>query len=117
MGRPRAGHGWTWFNRGEKSVKLIADSHGRWVTTGVAKDWPRCSRCRRPEDMLTEGKCSHCFYYGQHDGDWFWSRKNDYLFPYNIGSRITISEWDRRPLSDLKVNWREYLRTQPNYGH
>ena len=68
--------------------------------------------------MLTEGKCSHCFYYGQHDATWFWSREKDYLFPYNIGKRLMeYMNWDRRPLSDPKVNWRDYLKTQPGYGH
>lgn len=120
MARSRAGHGWTGFFRGKKFIPLICDSHGRWVTTGIAKDWPRCKRCRKPEDMMPEesGLCTTCFYYKNDKGaDWFWGRKNDYLFPYNTGSRLTASEWDRRPLSDLKVNWREYLKTQPNYGH
>lgn len=120
MGRPRAGHGWTAFRRGRKLIWLIGDCHGRWVTTGVAKDWPRCTRCRRPEHMMPEdsGLCVHCFYYGtERSGEWFWSRKEDYLFPYNIGDRSMRQDWDRRPLENPKVNWREYLRTQPNYGH
>lgn len=65
------------------------------------------------------GLCVHCYYYKSpgRDANWFWKHDKDYLFPYNIGNRCTSSEWDRRPLSDPKVNWREYLKTQPNWGH
>jgi len=115
MGRPRAGHGWTGFFRNGRMIKLIYDAHGRMVTTGVAKDWPRCSRCRKPEDMMPEdsGLCTTCFYYKSGRGaDWFWSRENDYLFPYNIGRRVTNSTLDRSPLEDHRVDWRVYLKTQ-----
>lgn len=117
MGRPRAGHGWTAFRRGERIIWLMCDCHGRWVTTGMAKDWPRCARCRRPEQMMPDdsGLCVSCFYYkSNRSGDGFWSRKGDYLFPYNIGRRSQFeNEWDRRPLEDPRVNWRAYLKTQP----
>lgn len=63
-----------------------------------------------PEDS---GLCTTCFYYKSgRDGDWFWSRDKDYLFPYNIGARITSGTFDRSPLSDPNVNWRAYLKTQ-----
>lgn len=121
MGRPRAGHGWTAFHRGDKTIWLLADCHGRWVTTGEAKKWQRCAKCRRPEHIMPEnsGLCTSCFYYKSgRGGTWFWSRQEDYLFPYNIGRRITRNmNWDRRPLSDPKVDWRAYLRTQPMQGH
>lgn len=116
MGRPRAGHGWTWFERGGRTIKIIGDCHGRWVTTGEAQNWPRCKRCRKPEHIMPEdsGLCTTCFYYKSGRGaDWFWSRKNDYLFPYNIGKRaMEHLPWDRAPLSDPRVNWREYLKSQ-----
>lgn len=68
-----------------------------------------------PEDS---GLCTMCFYYKSgKGGEWFWSRKEDYLFPYSIGARLTANVWDRRPLNDPKVNWREYLKTQPTWGH
>lgn len=115
--RPRAGHGWTGFFRGKNFIKLICDCNGRWVTTGVASSWPRCSLCRKPEDQMPSGSdlCVHCYYYKspERDVEWFWAHKDDYLFPYNIGSRSTGIGWDRRPLSDPKVNWRKYLKTQP----
>lgn len=115
MCRPRAGHGWTAFFRGDKMVKLICNGHGKWVTTGVAKDWPRCRRCRRPEDMMPDGSlCSICYYYktDRHGRD-FWACKKDYLFPYNIGKRsMEHMKWDRSPLEDPRVDWREYLKTQ-----
>src|SRR5262245_29265845 len=91
-GRPRAGHGWTGFMRGNKFISLIATCDGRWVTTGEAASWPRCSRCRKPEDQIPaeSGLCVHCYYYKspERDVNWFWAHKEDYLFPYSIGSRI-----------------------------
>ena len=43
-----------------------------------------------PEDS---GLCVDCFYYHQpgRDAKWFWSRQNDYLFPYNIGQRVIMA--------------------------
>jgi len=119
MGRPRAGHGWTAFHRNGKTIWLVCDCHGRWVTTGAAKDWPRCSRCRRPEHMMPEGStlCTTCYYYHSLPRGEFWNRDQDYLFPYNIGRRSMANLWDMRPLSDPKVNWRAYLKTQPAWGH
>lgn len=69
-----------------------------------------------PEDS---GLCTTCFYFKSKRGaDWFWSRKGDYLFPYNIGHRSQFENlWDRNPLDDPKVNWRAYMKTQPLWPH
>lgn len=113
--RPKAGHGWTAFHRGEKKIWLLFNCHGQMVTTGEATKWPRCARCRRPDDSLPDGRlCSTCYYYKSLPPGEFWNREKAYLFPYNIGKRITenINHFDRRPLSDPKVDWRKYLKTQ-----
>jgi hypothetical protein len=115
MARPRAGHGRTAFFRNGKMVWLIGDCHGRWVTTYEAKKWPRCERCRRPEHIMPEGSklCTTCYYYKSLPKGEFWNRKEDYLFPYNIGKRsMEHMGWDRGPLEDPRVNWRQYLRAQ-----
>lgn len=115
--RPRAGHGWTCFSRGEKCIFLIGDCHGVWRLTSDALKWPRCSRCRRPEHLMpySSGLCVICYYYHSLPKGTFWDHKNDYLFPYNIGKRFLSNSWDRRPLDDLSVDWREYLKTQQGF--
>lgn len=54
MSRPRAGSGWTRVRVGMKRVDLIWARQG-WITSGEAKDWPRCGRCRAPvEELYTD---------------------------------------------------------------
>lgn len=87
MGRPRAGHGFTIRN----GVHLIADDHGEWVPSGVAAQWKRCVRCRRPtQHEFGDGLCNTCFYYKTGmTGEEFWKRERDEFFPYTIGRKIS----------------------------
>ena len=98
--RPRAGHGWT-------SRKL----RGRWVpvtwspvresyiTTGEAKGWPRCTRCRKPEEpeLVRNGLCNLCYYFHSLPKGTFWDHREEWYFPYNIGRRSMerlAQRWD-----------------------
>lgn len=65
MSRRRAGAGWIGLRTPNgKEVHLICTEKGTWVTSGVAKDWLRCDRCRRPYDDPQEAEatnlCSSC---------------------------------------------------------
>ena len=114
----RAGHGWTWFTRNGKSVHLIANDAGHWITTGEAQGWARCPRCRRPFEACSigsKGLCYICYFYKSGMPiDEFWRLHNDghYLAPYNMGRRSMANRFDLRGLEDLRVNWRRYLKTQ-----
>lgn len=91
MGRPRAGHGHTYFWRKGHMRDVIFDGE-QMVPTYAAHAWARCSRCRRPEKWMPfdMGLCSTCFFYGSglpveqfwrlHDQGYRWA-------PYNIGRR------------------------------
>lgn len=48
MSRRRWGHGWTSVRAGEKHVEIVLDDFGLWRTTGEARGWRRCGRCRCP---------------------------------------------------------------------
>jgi hypothetical protein len=117
IGRPRAGNGWTSFTRGQRGIKLIFLDDGRLATTGVAAGWPRCIRCRGPYEQAPfgSGACPTCYFYHMISIEDFWRlHKAGYpLAPYNIWQRNTMARFDMRPLSDPKVNWRDYLRNQP----
>lgn len=121
MSRPRAGHGWTSFFRNGRLIKLIADDDGRLITTGEAKGWPRCKRCRRPtrESPFNSNLCPTCYFYKtglSHSDFWRLHEEGYYLAPYNIGRRVTMGcLLDRKPLENDAVNWREYLKTQPGF--
>jgi hypothetical protein len=90
MSRPRAGHGWTMIKRGEKYVHYIANDDGEWVPAGVACNWERCSRCRRPTQIAfgSNTLCNSCYYHKSLSPGEFWDRKNDKYFPYNIGHKM-----------------------------
>jgi hypothetical protein len=61
--------------------------------------------------------CTTCYYYKFIPRETFWKRDKDYLFPYNIGRRMMANTFDRRLLSDPKVNWRKHLKSQsPGVG-
>lgn len=86
MSRPRAGHGSTRIN----GIDAIGNDAGEWIPSGKAKGWPRCLRCRRPTESFEEleGYCTTCFFYRLlPTAEDFWSYKECYLFPYNIGAR------------------------------
>ncbi len=92
MGRRRAGHGYSWSRRGERSIPIIGTADGGWITTGEAQGWTRCQRCRKPEQSpqtALDGRtvCVTCYYYECLPKGEFWTRERDYLFPYNIGRR------------------------------
>lgn len=90
MGRPRAGNGWSWRRIGQRNIHLIANDAGEWVPSGVASNWQRCARCRRPHEVspFRSGVCSTCYYYKILPNEEFWMHEGDYLFPYNIGKRV-----------------------------
>ncbi len=101
MSRPRAGHGMTAVRRGKNLVWYISNSDGEWITTGMAKGWTRCARCRRPEEhthALSDGRqvCNTCFYYKCLPSGEFWLHKGDYLFPYSIGRRMMAAKHPAR---------------------
>lgn len=95
MSRPRAGNALTYIRgRGDRLIPIIQRSNGKWITTGEAVGWTRCSRCRRPDQdyhKLDDGRvvCNMCYWYKLLPGGAteFWRRSKEYLFPYNIGSR------------------------------
>lgn len=118
MGRPRAGHGWTGFFRKGRFIALMTNDKGEWITTGSARGWPRCTRCRRPyeHDPFDSKMCTTCYFYksGLPIKD-FWRLHDEGhpLAPYNIGKMMMARMvWDRNPLEDPKINWRRYLKSQ-----
>jgi len=95
VGRPRAGNGLTFVQRGERLIPLLATVDGDWITTGEAVGWTRCARCRKPEEKprrAPDGRllCLICYYYKALPHTEFWQHKDEYLFPYNIGRRMTL---------------------------
>lgn len=92
MSRPRAGHAWTGLTSRSDLVYLIARADGHWITSGCARGWPRCSRCRRPTEQAEydacDARCCTCYYYhSDRGGRAFWDCKADDFFPYGIGAR------------------------------
>lgn len=90
-GRPRAGHGLTYFLNGKKGPVLFDGE--RFVSTYSAHTWERCTRCRRPEKYMPydQGLCSTCFFYRNDlPVEQFWAlHKQGYPWvPYNIGKRL-----------------------------
>lgn len=45
---------------GARIVPVIHDSIGRWFTTGEARGWPRCERCRWPSNEILDRFCWLC---------------------------------------------------------
>lgn len=117
MARPRAGHSWTWIDVGEKNIHLIQDEAGRWLTTGQARGWPRCARCRRPERCMPFGGdvCPTCYFYKTGmPVDEFWRlHKSGYqLAPYNIGRACMKNHEILHQINLEPKRWRSILRTQ-----
>jgi hypothetical protein len=113
--RPRVGHGWTsLLKKNGRTVHLILNYAGRWITTGEAKGWPRCKRCRRPFEAspFNSGLCTTCYFYktGLSVKDFWRLHKEGYpLAPYNIGEK---SSNGLRILAAEKGNWRSALARQ-----
>lgn len=117
--RPRAGHARTAISRRGKCIWLMLLSDGRWVPTGTARGWPRCSRCRRPTERgelaACDGMCSTCCYYmGEMTVEEFWERheSGEYYAPYNISGRnddhslsriIEARDWRRAVADQLPI--------------
>lgn len=119
MSRPRVGHGTTAFSSGGKLIWLFQDENGIWLTTGHARGWPRCTRCRRPHKSspFDSGLCSTCYFYKTGlPADEFWRlhKTGYYLAPYNIGDRCMRQErlFDRTRLDAPHANWRAILKSQ-----
>ena len=97
MGRPRAGHSWSWMLVGptKRDVPIMTNDAGKWITTGHAQGWPRCNRCRKPMEAapFDSGMCPICYFYksGRITVDGFWRLHNAgyWLAPYNIGARTS----------------------------
>ncbi len=99
MSRPRAGHSWTWDDRGHS---IFQRSNGEWVPTEFAQGWPRCSRCRGPSEDMGAGVgpklCVTCYFYHCLSVAEFWRlHEAGYrLAPYNIGRRCMAAPPPRR---------------------
>lgn len=106
MGRPRAGHGWTYMRIGARTVDLINNDAGKWITTGHAKDWARCMRCRRPTEAcpFDSGLCPICYFYKTIPVEEFWRLHNQgyYLAPYNIGARCMANRFRPTTLAEAR---------------
>jgi hypothetical protein len=105
--RPKAGHTWTVIWRGGREIHLIQNDAGQWITTGEAKDWRRCTRCRRPfeADPFDSGLCTTCYFYKSGlPVKEFWRLHNEgyYLAPYNIGRRCTKNLNSSFPTQDIQ---------------
>lgn len=93
MSRPRAGHLWTSISqKNGKHLHLITNDAGFWITTGEAKDWRRCPRCRRPfeADPFSSGLCPICYFYKSNlPLEKFWRLYDEgyYLHPCRAGER------------------------------
>lgn len=91
--RPRAGHAWSAMRIGPKqrTVWIMTNDDGKWITTGHARGWPRCTRCRKPIEAspFNSGLCPICYFYKRISVDEFWRlhKTGYYLAPYNIGKR------------------------------
>jgi hypothetical protein len=116
MGRPRAGNSWCWINHNGRSIHLIQDEAGRWITTGHAKDWPRCNRCRRPHKLspFDSGLCDICYFYSTISTDEFWRLHNAgyALAPYNIGRACMENHELLVRLNEHPERWRSLLKSQ-----
>lgn len=106
MGRPRAGHGWTAMTIGSRTVDLISNDAGKWITTGHAQGWPRCKRCRRPIEAspFNSGLCPICYFYKFLSVGEFWRLHNEgyYLAPYNIGRRCMANNFRPTQLAEAR---------------
>lgn len=118
MSRRRAGHGWTGIHIAGRRIDLIGTVSGHWITSGEAVGWPRCARCRVPFEIAGRTErpdvCELCLYHHIIPREEFWSRKNDYWFPYNIGHRAMFGGGDD-PLCEIQhagatASWHRILR-------
>ena len=112
--RRRAGHAWTFIVNKGKYIPLIQNDEGRWITTGEAKDWRRCPRCRVPfENSPFEcGLCSDCYFYKVIPVSEFWRLHDEkyFLAPYYRAKIAGNTYIDRGELNN--GNWRKALREQ-----
>lgn len=116
MMRPRAGHGWTGIIVGGKFIGLIQTDAGQWITTGHARGWPRCSRCRRPFErpvITSQTICPTCYFYKVLSVEEFWRLHNEGhpLAPYNVGRKVMRNLHQLSSLRDDHFkHWRRALR-------
>jgi hypothetical protein len=110
--RPRAGNAWTAVFRNGRLIPLIFSDSGKWITTGEAKGWRRCSRCRKPYELdpFESGVCSTCYFHKMIPAGTFWSYDKHPLFPYNIGDRFRESLEPVLADLDKAKDWRRALR-------
>jgi hypothetical protein len=116
MSRKRAGHASTAIiDQKGRMIWLIQRVDGVWITTGEARGWPRCRRCRRPHQQspFDSELCSTCYFYKALPVDEFWRLHNAgyYLAPYNIGKRCMQNTNVLRTLYGRR-DWRARLREQ-----
>lgn len=116
--RYRAGHAWTGFcSKNNKTVHLLLNDAGIWITTGEAQGWRRCPRCRVPfeNDPFDSGLCSMCYFYKSGlsiDDFWRLNKEGYYLAPYVIGSK-TMKAVEKLDWNKLRNgNWRQALKAQ-----
>lgn len=114
MSRRHAGHGWTRFHVGEKRVDLLMNDAGQWITTGEARGWPRCTRCRVPFETSASPElptlCAWCL-----PADMRRKLRDDGhpLFS-DVRWRVGMDEATMRTLGSLQTgrakNWKRTLR-------
>ena len=94
MSRRRAGHAWTFMKyRGRYIGFIWSPVKHAFMTSGEAMGWPRCKRCRKPEEpeLVHDGYCNTCRYYKVIPRGTFSSHEKDEYFPYNIGKEFMKS--------------------------
>ena len=120
MSRNSAGNGWTGIQAGKKHISVMLNDAGDWITTGEARGWARCSRCRKPYESRIHAErpdvCRSCWWFHLMPREQFWPRHKagDPEAPYNRQPKSHHAEYcaslDRIRAAGNFPPWRRILR-------